>query len=248
MSPTPAKGYWLNGKRVPSVSTILGNLGWGNEQLMRWSANLGLQGIDYEAERQHAADVGTCAHELIDAFLHKRTPDTESFPAEVIELARTPFRAFLAWNREHQCEVILTERQFVSSALAYGGTPDAVVRMNRSEAILIDFKTSTWLYPKHIIQVVAYMDLIAECLNKHLERAIILRVGKDGEFKTLDIEGETITQAREAFYHLLQLHKLKSPLEKLTKAVNKPGAIPKLPTMTIMGEPVPVPRREQVPA
>lgn len=236
--PTPKAGYWLNGRRVPSVSTILGNLGWGNEQLMRWAANLGLDGIDYEIERQAAADVGTCAHEMIDAFLNKRTPDTDRFPAEIIDAARFPFRAFLDWNKAHRCEVLMTEKQFVSSALAYGGTPDAVVRMDRTEAVLIDFKTSNWLYPKHIIQVVAYMDLIDECLNKHLERAIILRVGKDGEFKTLDIEGETITQARQAFYHLLQLHKLKSPLEKLTRAVNKPGAVPNLPTITIMGQPI----------
>jgi hypothetical protein len=236
--PTPTKGYWLNGKRVPSVSTILSNLGWGNEQLMRWAANMGLQGLDYESERQRAADIGTCAHELIDAFLHKRTPLTDCFLPDVIEQARTPFRAFLAWNKEHRCEVLMTEKQLVSSALSYGGTPDAVVRFDRKEAVLIDFKTSTWLYPKHIIQVVAYRDLIAECLNKHIERAIILRVGRDGEFKTLTIEGETIDQARQAFYHLLQLHKLKAPLERLTKDVNRPGAIPTVPTMTIMGVPV----------
>lgn len=236
--PTPKAGYWLNGKRVPSVSTVLGNLGWGNEQLMRWAHGLGLQGLDYETERQHAADIGTCAHELIDAFLHKRTPNADQFPDEVIEAARSPFRAFLAWNKEHRCEMLLTERQFVSSALAYGGTPDAVVRMDRREAVLLDFKTSTWLYPKHIIQSVAYLDLIAECLDKHLHRAILLRVGRDGAFKTLTVEGETIMQAREAFYHLLQLHKLKGPLEKLTKDVNRPGAIPSLPAMTVMGVPV----------
>jgi hypothetical protein len=235
--PTPSNGYWLNGKRVPSVSTILGNLGWGNDQLMKWAHDLGIQGLDYEIERQHAADIGTCAHELIDAFLHKRTPDTERFPAEVIDAARFPLRSFLEWNKANRCELILSERQFVSSALSYGGTPDAVVRLGeRREATLLDFKTSTWLYPKHIIQVVAYMDLIAECLNKHLSTAILLRVGRDGEFKVLTVEGETVVQAREAFYHLLQLHKLKAPLEKLTKAVNRPGAIPSLPTMTIMGE------------
>lgn len=236
--PTPPNGYFLNGKRVPSVSTILSGLGWGNDHLMKWAHGLGLRGIDYTIERQTAADIGTCAHALIDAFLHKRAPDTDHFPDDVIEAARAPFRAFLAWNAEHRCEVLMSEQQLVSSALHYGGTPDAVVRMDRTDAVLIDFKTSNWLYPKHIIQVVAYLDLIDECLNKHLERAIILRVGKDGEFKTLTVEGETITQARAAFYHLLQLHKLKSPLESLTKATNRPGSVSASASMTIMGVPL----------
>ena len=108
--------------------------------------------------------------------------------------------------------------------------------MNRSELVLLDFKSSNWLYAKHIVQVVAYLDLIAECQGKHLETAILLRVGKDGEFKTLTVEGETIIQARQAFYHLLELHKLKSPLEKLTRSVNRPGAVPAAATLTIMGE------------
>lgn len=235
--PTPKAGYWLNGKRVPSVSTILGNLGWGNENLIRWAADLGLQGKDYEQERGKAADVGTCAHEMIDAFLNKRPANTFEFPVEIVEAAGPAFQAFMDWQYSHRLETLMTERQLVSSALAYGGTPDAVVRIDRTEAVLIDFKTSKWLMPKHIIQVVAYRDLIAECLDKHLDRAIILRVGKDGQFKTLTVEGDTIVQAREAFYHLLQLHKLKSPLEKLTRAVNIPGAIPQSAELTIMGVP-----------
>lgn len=236
--PTPRNGYYLNGKRIPSVSDVLSGLGWDNERLMRWAADLGLEGIDYEDRRGKAADIGTCAHAMIDAYLHKRGMDTDLFTPEVIEMARTPFRAYLSWAKAHRVDVLMTEQPLVSSALAYGGTPDAIVRIDRSQAVLLDFKTSNWLMPKHIIQVVAYLDLIAECLDKHLLTAVLLRVGKDGEFKTLTVEGETITQGREAFYHLLQLYKLKSPLEKLTRAVNRPGAIPTSAAMTIMGEAV----------
>jgi hypothetical protein len=239
--PTPKAGYWIGNTRVPSVSTILGNLGWGTENLLRWAANLGLEGIDYEKERGKAADVGTCAHELIDAYTTKRAPDTDHFDADTIEQARAPFRAYCAWAKAHRIEVLATEFPLVSSALRYGGTPDAVVRMNRTETILLDYKTSKWLMPKHIIQAVAYLDLIAECKGKYLDKAIILRVGRDGEFKTLTVEGETITQARSAFYHLLELHKLKSPLEKLTKAVNRPGAVPTAAALTMMGQEITAP-------
>ena len=235
--PTPREGYWLNGKRLPSVSTVLGTLGWGTDRLMRWAADLGLEGVDYETNRQHAADVGTCAHELIDCYLHGRLLEPDTYHADLIDQAMPAFNAYCAWAARHRIEVVRTECKLMSSALLYGGTPDAIVDMD-GEAVLIDFKTSTWLYPKHIIQVVAYLDLIAENFGTVLDRAIILRVGKDGIFKTLTVEGEAITWGREAFYHLLQLHKLKGPLERMTRQVNYPGTIGKSAELTIMGRKV----------
>src|SRR5690242_17997578 len=170
--PTPRNGYWVANTRVPSVSTILSGLGWGSENLMRWAADLGLKGLDYESERGKAADVGTIAHEFIDAHLHNRLPNVDPYPSELVELARPAFKAYQAWAKSHRVEVLASEFPLVSSALRYGGTPDAVVRLNRSEIVLLDFKTSKWLMPKHIIQVVAYLDLIAECKGKYLDQAI----------------------------------------------------------------------------
>jgi hypothetical protein len=235
--PTPSAGYFLDGRRIPSVSSVLNNLGWGNEFLVRWAADLGLQGIDYEKERDKAATIGTIAHELIAAHLLKRAPDVDAYPFDLIEAGRPCLRAYQTWAKEHQIELIASEEPLVSSAMRYGGTFDAVVRMN-GNLTLLDFKSSNWLYPKMILQATAYLDLIAECKGKHIDKAVILQVTKSGEFKTLTVEGETIVQAREAFYYLLQLHKLKAPLEKLTKAVNRPGAIPTMPEITVMGVPL----------
>lgn len=237
--PTPKSGYRLNGRSVPSVSTVLNGLGWGQDHLVRWAANLGLQGLDYEIERQKAADIGTIAHELIAAHLLDRAPVTDGFAPELIDAARPCFDAYRAWARGHRIKILASEQPLVSSALAYGGTFDAVVRINDSETVLMDFKSSNWLHAKNVVQVVAYLDLIYECLNKHLNKAIVLRVGKDGEFKALTVEGDDITRGREAFYHLLQLYKLKAPLEKLTRSVNTPGAVGKSAELTIMGEKVP---------
>lgn len=233
--PTPTKGYWLNGKRLPSVSTILSTLGWGNENLMAWANNLGLEGKVHTEHRDHAANIGTCAHEMIDCYLHTRQLEPGVYPSEIVEAAYPAFNAYCAWARDHKIKVITSEIPLISTAHRYGGTPDAIVNMNGS-AVLLDFKTSNWLFPKHIIQVVAYLDLIAENFDKHLTRAIVLRVGKDGIFKTLTVEGEAIDQGREAFYHLLQLYKLKSPLEKLTRSVNTPGLVSRSAEIMIMGE------------
>jgi hypothetical protein len=236
VSPTKVGGYYVGSTRVPSVTTILSTLGWGTDALLTWANNLGLEGKCHTEERGKAADIGTCAHEMIDSYLHKRLLDSGIYSEEIVDAAMPAFQAYCEWACRHRIEVIMSEKPLVSAAHRYGGTPDAIVRMD-GKAVLLDFKTSNWLYPKHIIQVVAYLDLIAEVYDKHLDTAIVLRVGKDGIFKTLTVEGDAITQGREAFYHLLQLYKLKSPLEKLTKQVNFPGTIGKSAELTVMGVP-----------
>jgi hypothetical protein len=220
--PTPRNGYFIGSTRVPSVTTVLSTLGWGSENLLTWANNLGLDGKKHTEERQKAADVGTCAHDMIDCYLHKRRMDSDPYTPDVIEAARPAFNAYLSWAKDHRVEVLASEFPLVSSAHRYGGTPDALVRINRTETVLLDFKTSKWLFAKHVIQVVAYLDLISECHNKYLDKAIVLRVGKDGVFRALTVEGESIEQGRQAFYHLLQLYKLKGPLEKLTRMAAEP--------------------------
>ena len=235
--PTPPHGYWLNGKRVPSVSTILGNLGWGGDALINWAVNITREGGDHNQVRDEAAAIGTCTHAMIDAHLNGNHFEVSDYPGTIIDRALPPYHAFRRWLECNPVDIIESEFPLVSSALRYGGTPDYLVKMGR-EVVLLDAKTSNWLMPKMILQVVAYLDLIAECKGIQVDRAIVLRVGKDGTFSTMTVEGETIRQGREAFYHLLQLHRLKSPLEAVTKAVNKPGAIPKSAELTIMGEKV----------
>ena len=237
MCPTPREGYWLDGKRVPSVSTILNGLGWGGDALIQWAANLARDGKDWEAERNRAADIGTCAHHLIDCLLHKRELLPWTFPDDIVNEAMPCLDAFSDWAGRHEIKVLKSEVSLTSSAHRYGGTFDAVIRLD-GVPTLLDFKSSNWVYPKNIVQVVAYLDLIAENFDQHLDTAIVLQVTRSGIFKTLTVEGEAITWGREAFYHLLQLHKLKYPLEKMTKQVNYPGTIGKSAELTIMGRKV----------
>ena len=219
--PTPKQGYWItvDGKRirVPSVSTVLNTLGWGSDNLMRWARDLALTGINYETQRDKAANIGTIAHQMIDDHLHKKEFDPTWYDEELVKLARPAYHAYLGWERQHRLEVLRTEAPLVSHEHRYGGTPDALVRLDRSEVVLLDFKTSNWLFAKHVIQVVAYMDLIEENHGTQLRRGVVLRVGKDGQFRVVEIEGEHIVQARQAFRALLQVHQVKYPLEKLVE-------------------------------
>ena len=57
--PTAPKGYFTkDGKRVPSVTTILGKFKEAGG-LMHWSWECGMKGLDYRQVRDAAADAGT---------------------------------------------------------------------------------------------------------------------------------------------------------------------------------------------
>lgn len=228
--PTPRKGYWVGDKRVPSVTTILGTLGWGNENLLSWANNLGLEGKKHTEVRERAADIGTVAHEMIDDLLHGRLSSFPDIAPEIVSEAEIAFGAYQAWAKDRHLRIVESEFPLVSFERMFGGTPDALVEIDGTR-VLLDFKTSKYLFAKHVIQVVAYMDLIAECRGIRLERAIVLRVGKDGVFRALDVSGADIEIARAAFDHCLALHKVKSHLEALTRIAAPPGQILTLPTV-----------------
>ncbi len=235
--PTPRSGYYLNGKRLPSVTTVLKNLGWGSDALRHKAVELTREGLDYEAEWGRAAQIGTCTHAMVDAHLNENTFILDDFPADIVDAALVPYQSFRNWSANNPVDLVESEFPLVSSAMRVGGTPDFLVRMGR-DLVLIDIKTSNWVFPAHVIQVVSYMDMIEECRGTHVDYGILLRIGKDGTSSVLKVDGEMVTNARASFYHLLELHKLKGPLEAVTKAVNKPGAIPRSAELTLMGKAV----------
>ena len=59
--------YYVDGKRVPGVTTITGNLGWSKEALIRWANRQGLAGTELEDARKGPAQTGTIAHAAIEA-------------------------------------------------------------------------------------------------------------------------------------------------------------------------------------
>lgn len=58
-------------------------------------------------------------------------------------------------------EILLTERSMVSDILQYGGTLDRVVNIDGVK-LLIDIKTSNYIYSQHWCQVAAYRELLLE--------------------------------------------------------------------------------------
>lgn len=213
--PTQHRGYFLDdGTRVPSVTTILSRFK-DSGGLIHWAWQLGTEGKDYREERDKAADAGTIAHALVEAYLHGTTyaPTSES---DVLAKAMTAFEAFAQWADQTKLKVTHTEQPLVSHKHRYGGTFDAIL-VNGKRAIG-DWKSSNSLYPEYLCQIAAYGKLWEE---NHPDEPInggfvLCRFDKTyGDF-THKWWAE-LDSAWEAFLHLRALYDLDKELKARVK-------------------------------
>lgn len=178
---TPKKGYFTqDGTKVPSVTTILGRFKESGG-LIAWAWKLGTEGKDYRSVRDQAADAGTLAHEMIDAYIHQQ-PMTVDGDGEVVRQARNAFQAYCNWETSSGIKIEWTERQLISEKHKFGGTPDAFGIID-NKPILLDWKTSNSVYSDYLIQLAAYALLIKENYGVDVQGHYLCRFSKEnGDF------------------------------------------------------------------
>ena len=231
---TPSKGYWLNNKRLPSVTTILGRFK-DSGGLMFWAFQQGLeQGIEVGdgtskqapnlyRERDKAAEAGTIAHEMVEAYVngedHMKLLKKKN-GKEINQQALNAFQTFREWQENSKIEIIskYQEIQMVSDKHLYGGTPDAIGRNANGELVLLDWKTSNSVYSDYLLQLAAYKELWEE---HHPEEPItggfyILRFSKDFPDFSAHYYGELDTAWR-MFRALLACYGFDKELKKRVK-------------------------------
>lgn len=154
------------GKRLPSVTTVISRFKESGG-LVHWAWSLGIEGKDYRAERDKAADAGTLAHAMVEARLR----DEEWSPSgpvddDILAKAEGGFKAYLAWERMTALKVSYSEVSLVSGEHGFGGTLDAIGEFD-SNLVLIDWKTSNSIYQDYLIQLAAYKALWEENYPDH---------------------------------------------------------------------------------
>src|SRR3990167_5291760 len=113
--PTPRAGYRLaDGPRVPGATTINGQLGWNKGPLMWWAWNEGREGRDFRDTSKKAADVGTIAHAMVEAEVHRSIFDPSPYDPELVKLAEPTLAAYREWAEQVSLEIVETEIQLVS--------------------------------------------------------------------------------------------------------------------------------------
>lgn len=157
----PTTRYMIDGERVPGTTTVVGRFK-DSGGLIHWAWNLGMQGIDYKAKRDSAADTGSYGHAMIEQRVKGLPIECPSEATDTQrEQAQKCLDNFDNWAAQNKMEIVATEMNLVSKDYLFGGTPDAVARLN-GKLTLLDFKTSNRTYGEYAVQLAAYRHLLNE--------------------------------------------------------------------------------------
>ena len=204
----PTGNYLLKGKKVPSVTTIIGRFK-NATGLIIWSNKLGLQGINYFDELNKAAEAGTSLHDLAELHIKGEEYQLPDDPT-----VRHCFNQFLEWWNNTNYKVTWTEKKMGSKKLEVGGCPDLLV----DGKVLIDFKTSKAIYSDMIIQLSAYAELIRESEGIEIDKAIIVRFPKeDDDTEIKEFSKEDLAVGLKQFKLLRKAFDIDKDLNKLLK-------------------------------
>src|SRR3990167_6167948 len=209
-------GYHLkDGTKVPSVTTILGR--WKESGgLIHWAWKEGSEGRDYRVTRDAAANAGTLAHEMVEAWITGTAVSRDrlvTFARETVDKAAFAFGAFTEWAQQTNLKITHSEVPLVSEKHRFGGTLDAM--LVNGKLSLGDWKTSNALYHDYLMQLGAYGILWEE---NYPDQPItggyhILRFSKDnGDFEHRWF-GE-LEDAKQMFLLLRQAYELDAKLKK----------------------------------
>jgi hypothetical protein len=184
--------YTIDGKKVPSVTTILNVI--NKPQLIPWAVrttrdyikqelfafkradslkDLDLDGLLAKSAKEHdrvrnaAADKGIAVHSSIASYVGAKSNVANNDPAVI---------AFRDWQESSQFVPIASERLVFSQEHGFAGTADLIGTLNDKLALL-DIKTGRGVYPEYKLQLAAYAVAWGEmsghfpevCMNLHVK-------------------------------------------------------------------------------
>ncbi len=167
-----------DGSIVPGGSTI-SRVGEDQSHLIAWAWNLGMEHQDYKKVTDHAANIGSVAHFLIECWLKGDEPNLEEYSKLAIDAGHLIFEKFkTSWTKEG-LTYVASELELVSETYRYGGTLDIVARDRDKELVLVDEKSSPSIYGSFYRQLSGYEHLWNENNEEPIKRRVIFRHGKD---------------------------------------------------------------------
>jgi len=201
-----------NGKkiRVPGVTTICGIN--AKPALIGWANKMGLDGIDTRSYVDSRANMGTCAHDMVEAFLLGKEPYLDEFSKVEIESAESSLLSFHESMKGVEYKLIGLEIQLVSKHLRCGGTIDIYWEYNGKKR-LTDLKTSKTIYPDQWTQVAAYWGIMLDN-GLEVDEVSILNIprAEDEEFLHPVMAKEKLQLHLERFRHSRAIYDLNKSL------------------------------------
>lgn len=126
-----------------------------------------------EKIKKEAADLGTMAHQVFDRVVKGETVKIEDVP----EAVRVPVKSFLDWLDGSGIQLIMGDTRVASIMEGFGGSLDALGWKDGQYGIL-DWKTSSGIWPEYALQVAAYAQGFEETFGVPIGWAEIIRFDK----------------------------------------------------------------------
>ena len=202
------------GNRVPSVTTIInGHLGWNKQALLGWTKRMMLGGQDSDKVLDEASQIGTLLHLLIEGHQQGFDIDTKDYSYNQEKAAMKAFAGYLQWYEKVKFKPLRNELVLVNEEMQVGGTIDCIARMG-DDLVVVDWKTSRYLYAENKLQLAAYVYMFEQAQPKaNVAYGMIMRFGKDdGKFHQHIIKREKLETGIEIFKALVKISQLKSKL------------------------------------
>ncbi len=206
--------YFVGEVQVPGVTTVLNIL--AKPALIPWANRLGLEGIAVGAYVDSLASIGTCAHALLEAKLKGEEADLSDYTPNEVEAARRSAGKYDEWCKGKTVEVVGSEIQMVSQKYRFGGTADALLRID-GVLTVVDLKSGKGaIYDENLYQAAAYAELAKEN-GWPVEAVRILKFGR------IDEEGQaerTLTEWApywEVFLAALSVYQAQKAISKKKK-------------------------------
>ena len=124
--------------------------------------------------KDEAADLGTMAHQVFDDVVLGKEVLIENVP----EAIKQPVQNFLDWLKSSGVQLVMGDTAVASIAAGFGGKIDALGWKDGQYGI-IDFKTSSGIWPEYALQVAAYAHGFEETFGVPIGFAEIVRFDKN---------------------------------------------------------------------
>ena len=213
------------GTRLPSCTTVIGkNLGWNKDALTAWTRKLCLKGIDTRKIKEAAGEIGTLTHKMIEHHIYSASIDVAKYSFEAIAEATNGLRSYKEWEHQYLVEYLESELAIISEKYQFGGTADGIIKIGQDlqakdviypagSTLLLDFKTSSGIYPDHIIQISAYKTGVEEVYPQYkLDGSIVVHIKKgdieagEERISVYPIPKEKLELGWKVFQHLRAVH------------------------------------------
>lgn len=180
-----------DGKKYPSVTTIIHEILIHPGPLLAWSNSLGYKRKSYNTVMDESSAKGTCIHDLMYAHMKNINEIKTHIPlkyAQDVHYILYEARKYFIEHGMSPDTTLDAELTMIDTSLGYAGTLDWIGTKD-GKLTLVDYKTSKAARESMFIQLAAYDMLLQTQKGIKVDEACILLLHVEGvEEVTLDRE------------------------------------------------------------